>query len=262
MFVVGTFDTSPTLNLNNLTNAHGRAIDFNGGGAIYISYLTSSIVLRVSVTNCTFLDNTFLDTSEPGYGGAIADNFHPLEVTNSTFSGNRALRGGAIDVYRGTLNVTNSTFSGNSADLRGGAINTDSGSANLKGTILAANHGGNCGEFLALADKGYNISDDNSCNFTATGSANDVHPMLGALGNDGGPSMTFALESGSSAINAIPHTDCTYLAGPKPCPTSGSIPNQLVCDQRGFIRPALGQTNCDIGAVECVAAPKLGVQRQ
>jgi CSLREA domain-containing protein len=244
-FLVGTSEARDlTLNLNNLTIAHGQEGLGGLGGGLFIHY-----AMVVNVTNCTFLGNT----AERGMGGAIFDFGPPLNVTNSTFSGNSAWRGGAISAS-GPLNVTNSTFSGNSAG-RGGAI---AGSANLKGTILAANTDSNCGDSFEIVDKGYNISDDKSCHFTAIGSADYVNPKLGDLANNGGPTMTFALKSHSPAIDAIPQDDCTYLAGPNPCTTSGSITNQLTCDQRGSIRPALGQSNCDIGAVEGVAAPTLG----
>ncbi len=247
VLLVGTRAAFPTLNLNYLTIAHGYAAPggHNGGGM----FIQNATV--VNVTNCTFWDN-----GAAGFGGAIYGFDNPLNVTNSTFAANVAFNGGAISTT-GIITVTNSTLSDNRADFGGGI----DGDANLKGAILASNTGGNCQFFQTGDDKGYNISDDDSCGFTATGSAQNgdgVDPKLDALGSYGGPTLTFALKTGSPAIDAIPPADCTYLAGPNPCTTSGSITNQLTCDQRGFIRPALGQENCDIGAVEGVAAPTLG----
>jgi hypothetical protein len=61
------------------------------------------------------------------------------------------------------------------------------------------------------------------------------------LKNNGGPTQTIALLSGSPAIDAIPVADCTDLASP---------PNPLITDQRLFPRPDATEANCDIGAYE------------
>jgi len=89
----------------------------------------------------TVTKSIFSNNLGPAAGGGIA-NDRILRVTNSTFSGNSTSgccgAGGGID-NGGTLTVTNSTFSGNSAGfLRGGSINSNFGSANLKNTILVA----------------------------------------------------------------------------------------------------------------------------
>jgi hypothetical protein len=97
-----------------------------------------------------------------------------------------------------------------------------------------------------IADDGYNISDDTTCGFAKTGSANngdDVDPLLSSEGlvNNGGPTETLALTQGSPAIDAIPLADCTDQASP---------PNRIITDQRGALRPAAGEVQCDIGAYE------------
>jgi hypothetical protein len=81
-----------------------------------------------------------------------------------------------------------------------------------------------------ITDAGYNISDDNLCGFNATGSRNNTDPMLdpAGLANNGGPTQTIALLSGSPAIDAIPLANCTDEASP---------PNPIITDQRLF--PAL-----------------------
>jgi len=60
-------------------------------------------------------------------------------------------------------------------------------------------------------------------------------PNLGSLADNGGPTQTFALLTGSSAINAGDSTTC--VASP--------VSN---LDQRGVTRPQGAQ--CDIGAYE------------
>jgi hypothetical protein len=137
----------------------------------------------------------------------------------------------------GMLTVTNSTFSGNSAPFDG----IISGGT-FKSTILANNSGGNCSG--TITDAGYNISDDSSCGFSKTGTANNgdnVNPLLSTAGlaNNGGPTQTIALNSESLAIDAVPVADCTDQDG-KPIKT----------DQRGFPRPDFGEDVCDIGAFE------------
>lgn len=121
-------------------------------------------------------------------------------------------------------------------------------------TDLFGNPISNCSG--SITDSGYNISDDSTCGFSKTGSANNgdgVNPLLSTdgLANNGGPTETIALQSGSPAIDAIPHASCTDQATP---------PNQLTTDQRGFGRPDPGDGPdgpCDIGAYEsgAVATP-------
>ena len=68
--------------------------------------------------------------------------------------------------------------------------------------------------------------------------ASPINPLLGALANNGGPTQTMALLSGSRAINAGNDSVCT--ANPV---------NDL--DQRGLTRTANGP-HCDIGAYELI----------
>jgi CSLREA domain-containing protein len=229
--------TNSTFSGNRGSPPSGR----NGaGGAIYNAGTTKII-------NSTFSGNFGLAS-----GGAIA-NVGALTVINSTFFGNTtsvaplAGDGGGIQ-NSGTLNVTNSTFSGNGGGPGGDISN--GGFASLKNTILANSSGGpfnppsNC--FGPITDAGYNISDDSTCGFAKTGSADNgdgVDPLLSPAGlaNNGGPTQTIALQLGSPAIDAIPVADCTDQSSP---------PNQITTDQRGFARPDAGEAVCDVGAYE------------
>ena len=219
-------NSGATLNLNDLTIAHA-----DGGGIVNEGALT--------VTNSTFSGNATLGT-----GGGI-DNENTLTVTNSTFYDNSATDQGGAIFSEGTLTVTNSTFYGNSAstvpyDQGGGIFNA--AAATVANSILADSTGGNClGD--TITDGGYNISDDSSCGFAGTGAngkpigdnVSDANIKLGPLADNGGPTETFALGSGSYAIDAIPKALCP--------PT----------DQRGAPRPDPDvrlETACDIGAFE------------
>src|SRR5207245_6485308 len=98
-----------------------------------------------------------------------------------------------------------------------------------------------------ITDGGHNIDDGTTCGFTGTGCAttsgtsfcNITNLLLdpAGLASNGGPTQTIALESGSPAINAGDETVC-------------AAPPVEHLDQRGFLRPGMGATNCSIGAYE------------
>ncbi|SRR5579871_610375 len=162
-----------------------------------------------------------------------------LTLTNSTVSGNAAISGklpssgGAIG-GNGSVSINNSTISANSAVSAGGI----SGTATIQNTVVANNSGRNCvGTFTS---KGYNLSSDDTCNFTGPGDMNNTDPMLGPLQNNGGPTQTMALLPGSLAIDAGNPSGCTDGKG-----------HLLTTDQRGQPRPDKEDSGgCDIGAYE------------
>jgi hypothetical protein len=176
-------------------------ITIDGGNAVQVMHVASGATVNLNSL-------TIANGAGPfGAGGGI-DNFGTLTVTHSTFFGNSALSGGGIENDTGgTLTITNSTFSGNSSIFGGGGIlnDTGTGSCRLKNTILEASSGGDCGGVGSFIDAGYNIADDSTCNFSATGSHNNTDPKLdpAGLGNNGGPTQTIALLAGSPAIDAI-----------------------------------------------------------
>ncbi len=261
-FQVMQVSSGATLNLENLTIADGAGV-LTGGGIVNAGTLTvtnstfsgNSATNRgggifndgpLTVTNSTFSGNsagsagsgiamddgtatvansTFSDNKAGGGGAILVDNANSLTVTNSTFSGNS---GGGISNNGSLLTVINSTFSANSGFGIGGSNTTF-----VKGTIFAGvGAGGNCPP--GITDNGYNISDDNTCQFTATGSANSLDPKLDPAGlkDNGGPTQTIALQSDSPAVDVIPTTD----------------PDCTGFDQRGVPRPF--GAGCDIGAYE------------
>jgi len=205
---------------------------FSGNGADFGGSIENEGTL--TVTSSTFSQNVAHSA-----GGGIA-NGGTLTVTNSTFSSNGAVFGGGIE-NEGALTVTNSTFSSNSANFGGSIFNEES--ASLKSTILASSaNSGNCSG--TITDAGYNISDDMTCGFAKTGSANNgdgVNLLLSPAGlaNNGGPTQTLALVPGRTAIDVIPLAACTDQTG-----------RPITTDQRGFPRPDAGEAVCDIGAYE------------
>jgi hypothetical protein len=176
-----------------------------------------------------------------GRGGGIS-NGGTLTINNSTVSGNTAIClrigpcispafGGGIYTF-GPLTINNSTISGNGPDGIAGL-------ATLQNSIVANNPGGNC--VGTMVSNGYNLSSDNSCNFSSSGDRNSTDPLLGPLQNNGGPTSTMALRTGSPAIDAGNPSGCRDSKG-----------NLLKTDQRGMPRPDKPEdkTGCDIGAYE------------
>jgi hypothetical protein len=84
------------------------------------------------------------------------------------------------------------------------------------------------------------MSSDGTCNLSASGDRNNTDPMLGPLQNNGGPTQTMALPSGSPAIDAGNPSGCTDGSG-----------HLLTTDQRGYPRHDPEDTGgCDMGAYE------------
>jgi hypothetical protein len=210
---------------------------------------------QATITNSTISGNTMTNSSG-GKGAGIYNVTGTMTVTSSTISGNNGDtgRGGGIE-NEATLTVVNSTISGNSTlNGFGGGIYSGGGTVNAKNTIIALNTAANNldVDFVGtLTSQGFNvIGNDNGANITPanqTGdqvgtSANPINPMLGPLQNNGGPTFTQALLSGSTAIDA------------------GNAGGAST-DQRGFTRPvddpaignASGGDGSDIGAFEVQA---------
>jgi len=214
------------------------------GGSIYNTG-------TVTVSNSTLSGNTArVECTRDcvAEGGGIF-NSGTLTINNSTLSGNSAVRsggngfGGGIFNLGGTVTINNSTLSGNSADTRGGGI-FNNGAATLQNSIVANSpSGGNCGtgpNTVTTTSKGYNLSSDGSCDFDGPGDRNNTNPMLGPLQNNGGPTQTMALPSGSPAVDAGNPSGCTDGLG-----------HLLKTDQRGDPRPNTEDTGgCDMGAYE------------
>jgi CSLREA domain-containing protein len=213
-----------TLTVTNSTFSGNTATE---GGAIYLSQGT------MSVTNSTFSGNT-----STGAGGAIYCT-NGCTFLNSTFSGNTAGEGGAIFLNQGTMSVTNSTFSGNVGNNGGNdgfavySANNNGAVLTLINSIVAGSTGGNCN---AVSDGGGNLSDDTTCSFTPSTNNSVTTLDLATLANNGGPTQTIALLSGSQAIGFDKAN----------CPAT---------DQRGVPRPS--STLCDAGAYQTVTPPTL-----
>jgi predicted outer membrane repeat protein len=215
-----------TLTITSSTISGNTA--FVGGGIYNFGPLT--------ITSSTVSGNT-----AGGFGGGIS-NFDSLTITNSTITGNTAMLtfgGGIFD--SGILKITHSTITGNTAGSLGGGIYAGT-AVSLKGSIVANNTAtsGNAPDISGQVSGTFNLI-ENTTGATISGSNNitGVDPLLGPLADNGGPTQTHALLTGSPAIDAL--ADCTDIAG-----------NPITTDQRGIARPQ--GAACDIGAFEVEAS--------
>jgi CSLREA domain-containing protein len=268
---VGDLDIRDDLTING---AGARTTSVVGGaqfddGIFFNSFVTTTIRgLTVTGGKNTGILNSFGDLTLrrvaviANNGGIGASG--TLTITDSTVSRNQAQGDAGIGQYSGTANITNSTVSGNQAALRCGGIcayqdatiniqsstiannisanpgggifsNGADSVVNVKNTIVSNNSTADCATNAGgtITSQGNNIDSANSCGFAQT-TDKPTDPFLALLANNGGPTDTHALLSGSPAID------------------SGD--SDQAADQRGVSRPQNGDNNAsatdDIGAFE------------
>lgn len=247
-----------TASLNDLTIQNGDAPASDGGGVLNRGALTinRSTITGNTATNATggggianagtvtINDSLVHNNTATGggfdSGGGLFNTFGgTANVNNSTFSGNTAdFFGGGVFQEGTAVTIRNSTFSGNTGSLSGGGISNDS-AVDMQNSIVTNSTGGDC-DGSGTYNGSNNLIDDNASGPCSGISSAAVTNFATTLADNGGPTDTHALQSGSNAIDA----------GTGSCPDhTGSA---LTTDQRGVSRPQ-GST-CDIGAVERVSA--------
>jgi Ca2+-binding RTX toxin-like protein len=138
----------------------------------------------------------------------------PLNITNSTFSGNSAANlGGAMFLNNGSnpTSITNTTIANNYAGFMGGAFWGGGAATTLKNTIVAYNTGGNPWNIkqstgAQFTDGGGNIqwppkNPNYPTDINVTANISIADPLLGPLQDNGGGILTHALLPGSPAID-------------------------------------------------------------
>ncbi len=208
----GVYNNSGMLTLNNSTVSGNSAN--NAGGGIW-NYEGSC-----TINNSTVSGNSAGPNLNGFGGGGILNevfgggNDATVTINNSTVSGNSAVTaaGGILNdnespgLVSATLTINNCTVSGNSAAFVGGILSVSApGPATLTigGTILKT---GASGENIiaggTVHSLGYNLSnDDASAVLDQSTDQNSTDPMLGPLQDNGGPTFTHALLTGSPAID-------------------------------------------------------------
>lgn len=266
VFDLGGFQS--TISMSGLTIQNGHSNVFGSGG-IY------SLDNNLTLTNCAIVNNTLnyadgygaglfsagpltminclvagntLTGSSTALGGGVCLYFGGTStLTNCTISGNSAggsvdSDGGGLAVMGNTTTLTNCTITNNTCAGQAGGIYHDSAGAStltVRNTLVSGNTGAaNCETSVGspITSAGYNLEDADSCNFHATGDLINASPNLDVLSDNGGPTPTHGLLTGSPAIDA---------GDPTAAPST---------DQRGLPRPLDGDDQpaavADIGAFE------------
>ena len=220
--------------ISNTADDHGGGVFVNSGGDVTLTSSTlggnradtgdgGGFRLGGGSTSGRVVNSTFYGNESADEGGAIHNNSATLYVENSTLSENEATYGGGVRISGGTVELVHTSIVSNTGS--GGGVAHSSGTLYLSGSLLANNSVDNCvGTFI---NRGYNLSDDNSC----SGSLTRIDPEVLPLADNGGETWTHALPGGSSAIGVIPNDSCV-----------------LTTDQRGVARPY--SAGCDIGSYE------------
>lgn len=146
------------------------------------------------------------------FGGAIANNnAATVNIKHGTISGNNA-QAGNTGVNQGGANKPPQLV----AEGTGGGIRVGPASVTLENTIIAGNTAANgLGDTTGAPTPGPNVDGAVTSNghnllgvtteatgFTGTGDQTGANPMLAALADNGGPTQTMKLLTGSPAIDA------------------------------------------------------------
>ena len=246
------FDNKKPDNVLSITDTTIDANDAGDlGGGLKID---AQDPLIVSITNSTVSNNT----AQTDAGILFDEGGITATINNSTISANAALYGsGGVYIGSGSsLTVNQSTISANSS--AGSYTGTDGGGiqlgdntsvVTLSGSIVSGNSSGVAGAadfglYSSLASDTASITATNSLigevdsriTVNGTNNVSSTNPMLGALANNGGPTKTMALLTGSPAIDAGPNPVATFTG------------NEF--DQRGAGYARIVGGLVDIGAFE------------
>jgi hypothetical protein len=179
----------------------------------------------VSISRSTVTDNISFDRG----GGVFAPD--DLLAYNSTISRNRAFEVGGLWGGDGIM-LQNTTVVANATATGAANVHNDDDALTAQASIIAlGSQGPDCSSPEGFSDQGFNVTSDSSC-FDGPTSPGYQHPMLGQLGDNGGPTPTYRPTVGSPALDLdVP-----------PCDPAD--------DQRGATRLPPPGGACDAGSVE------------
>ncbi len=226
----GTTDHITNCTIDNNT-AQGAGGGFYGGGGI----LNTSGTINL-ISDTTISGNYGVSVNQSYYGGGGLFNYGTIgTIVDSTISGNSTNSDGGGILNNGTIDhIQSTTIADNVAVAGGGIFHASFGTmGELINTIIAGNTGLDFDEQGPVTSATYDLvqaSGGNSLVNNTNGNIVGLDPKLGPLANNGGPTWTMALLTGSPAINAGTSTDAPST------------------DQRGLPRPSGGAV--DIGAYE------------
>ncbi|MCO8121088.1 M12 family metallo-peptidase [Stieleria sp. TO1_6] len=216
--------------------------------------------LVVSAGSLNLVDSTVSNNSSTGSGGGVYFGANPQTATisNSTISGNSAVDGdgGGLLIYQGAVSILHSTVTANSAPQgRGSGVASYSDGTAISDTVLISTIvAGNAnsdvdniivgGGAATISSGDFNLIGDGNAASAFIGGSDQTavsDPGLAALADNGGPTQTHALQTGSPAIDA------------------GDTTATLSLDQRGPGFPRLVGSRVDIGAFELEQDAQLSI---
>lgn len=166
MYAAGSLDLTASNKDNVVTLKNGSVSNFSGKvtSTNHFGAVVTATTGTLKIDNVTFENNKFDevktgDKQHNGTRGIIRAAGANLEVAKSTFAGNEAVLGGAINVWsngENTVKITDSTFTGNATKSHGGAVYITG--SQVKTTIadstFSKNTAGKQGGALQLAGAG------------------------------------------------------------------------------------------------------------
>ena len=245
--------TNSTLTINYAASQGGAIFNESGGSATVVNStftgnegtsgggIATGLDTITSITSSTLTENKATSTS--GSGGGLR-NRGTMTVVNSTLVENTALQWGGGICNDGTLTLYNSTLSGNAGNTGGyeghGLANLSGGILHYANTIIAnPPNKGACINDGTISTNINNLVEEEGGDY-GCGAILNIDPLLGPLQDNGGPTQTMALQTGSPAIHAGEDTICADAL-------VGNV------DQRDVTRPQ--GAHCDIGAYELEVTP-------
>jgi hypothetical protein len=225
----GLFNDGGTMSVTRCTISNNFATgdDFAGGGngGGIATYRGSVIITSSTISGNSGSIFSYCNPVSGGGGGVY--NSGSMTISNCTISGNSVTAGGFCDygpdpvtmygggiLNYGNLQITSSTIAHNSASRgngpSGGGI-YGSGDTTTDSSIIALNSAPTGPDFTggaALESMGYNIIGNNADATISSKptdqigtSAAPIDPLLGPLADNGGSTLTHALQAGSPAID-------------------------------------------------------------
>lgn len=220
--------SNATLRISGVTIANGSTLEagagirVNNSGALVITKcaisrnkggsgpaINTSAGTTTTVQACTLSDNESLD----GYDAGAVYNVGTMTIARSTLARNKSSGSAGAILNAGLLTIANSTIAGNSAAVSPGGVRAFLGSpdtprvAKVRNSIIAKNSdpSGQSDFSGRLRSLGYNLigktTDETEIVGETTGNRLNIDPLLGPLQDNGGPTLTRGLLSGSPALD-------------------------------------------------------------